>query len=191
MLYGAVLKKIRRQIESLIRDQLDATTSSLQRIPNEPSFVVSCPSGCEKFSYKRSEKHSVRPTCKIRDTVRKGAVRHDWIKIHFVDDARFTGRMTYTREGHIASIVELALAQLRVTFTMHTRQHVQHHRIVMVGSQITCQTMITTQQLDLATRMVLEQILLLSNGNYKQSTIHQLPLRCVDGRVKHRFCLNP
>ena len=101
MLYGAVLKKIRRQIESLIRDQLDATTSSLQRIPNEPSFVVSCPSGCEKLSYKRSEKHSVRPTCKIRDTVQKGAVRHDWMKIHVVDDARFTGRTTYTREGHI------------------------------------------------------------------------------------------
>ena len=45
-------------------------------------------------------------------------------------------------------------------------------------------TMTTEQQLDLATRMVLEQVLLLSDGDYKQSIMLQLPLHCVDGTAE-------
>ena len=41
-------------------------------------------------------------------------------------------------------------------------------------------TTITKRQLDLAARMMLEQVSLLSNGDYKQSTMLQLHLDCVD-----------
>ena len=41
-------------------------------------------------------------------------------------------------------------------------------------------TKITKRQLDIAERMMLEQVSLLSNGDYKQSTMLQLHLDCVD-----------
>ena len=44
--------------------------------------------------------------------------------------------------------------------------------------------MITKQQLDLATRMVLEQFLLLSNGDFQRSTMLQLLLHCFDGTAE-------
>ena len=50
---------------------IDATTSIVQRKTDEPSFVVSCPSGCEKLSCKVWKEQFVRSTCKIRDTVLK------------------------------------------------------------------------------------------------------------------------
>ena len=167
--------------------RIDATTSTLQRIANEPSFVDSCPSGCEKFSFTKGQKSiPIDQHARFVTSSERSAVRHEWINIHVLDDARFTGRMTYARKEHIATIVELTLAQLRVTSTMNTRQYFQHHRIVMVSptDHVPKDTMTTEQQLDLATRMVLEQVLLMSDGDYKQSTMHQLPLHYVDGTAE-------
>ena len=92
-----------------------------------------------------------------------------WIQLHVLNDPRITGRAMYTRERHIASVVELFLLLFLARSTTFTRQHVQHHQNMMEGLTVRVlkDTTITKRQLDLVARKMLERASLLSNGDEK------------------------
>ena len=88
---------------------------------------------------------------------RKNATRSDKTQLHVLIDTRTRGEATHTRERLIVLIVELTLLVFRVRSSTLSRQ-----------------------QIDPATRMMLEQVSRLSDGDFEQSMMVQLFLNCVD-----------
>ena len=79
------------------------------------------------------------------------------------------------------SIVELTPTLIRERSSTLSRQHIQLLRIVTKSQQIVYRDTTTTKhQIDLATRMMLEQISRLSDGDYEQLMMVQLFQDCIE-----------
>ena len=161
--------------------RIDATTSTLQRETGEPTFVVPSPSGCKEISRKGSKEHFVRSSCKIRGIVReeRRTPRQDSTPC----SQRHTGHREsnlHTKKIHRVDCGIYIDAALREIYDA-CKAAVQHHetRDGGLADRTREDTTITKRRLDLVARMMLEQVSLLSNGDYKQSTMLRLHLGCV------------
>ena len=144
---------------------MNVTVSTVESKSGEPASARPCPGGCKDF-LTGSFARFIRMTCKICGTVRI--------------DTLIKGEAMHTRGKHVGLIVALTLILFRVRSTMLSRQYEQNLRIVMKRLQIVYSKTRRSRQLDLATRLMLEHVSRLSNGDYEQSLMVQYFLDCVD-----------
>ena len=142
-----------------------------------------CPGGCKDFSHKGSNALFIRLTCKICGTVRKEE-RHPPRQ----DPATYSHRHTYHRGSNahtpqtycvecgtcIDSVPREIYNALEVTRSASSNRNEE------LADRVTRDTTITKQQIDLATRKMVEQISRLSDGDFEQSLVVHLFLDCID-----------
>ena len=142
-----------------------------------------CPGGCKEFSHKGSNAHSIRLTCKICGTVQKEE-RHPQEQdpaecSHRHMDHR--GSNAHTRKTYCVDCRTFNDSVPREIFNaLEATRSASSNRDEELADQVSKDTTITKQQIDLATRMMLEQVSRVSDGDYEQSMRVQLFLDCVD-----------
>ena len=125
-------------------------------------------------SHKGSNAHFIRLTCKICGTVRREerrAPRQDPASSSHRRGSQGTQR-THAKDIFV-SIVEITLILFLVRSTTLWRQHgsAYSNRHEELADRVSRDT---KQQIDLATRLMLEQVSPLSDGDYDQSVMVQL-----------------
>ena len=141
-----------------------------------------CPGGCEEFSLKGSNAHFARFTCKICGTARKEE-RHPQRQ----DPATYSHRHTYHRVSNAHTPKTYCVdcgtcidsVPREIFDALETTRSASSNCNQELADRAMKDTTIQKQQIDLATRMMLDQISRLSDGDYAQSTEIQLFLDCV------------
>ena len=161
------------QIESVP----DATTSTLQQKTGEPTFVALRPSECKEFSLEGLNTYFVMTTCKIRGTVRKEC------RTPRLDSTSCSHRHTDHSESNLhtkqiyrvdrGTYIDSALREIYDVYM--AAGSASSIREGGLADHVPKDTTITKRQLDFGARQMLEKVSLLSNGDYKQSTMLQLP----------------
>ena len=162
---------------------VDVTASTVERKTGGPASVGTCPGGCKEFSRKGSNAHSIRLTCKICGTVRKEErhpQRHDPATCsHRHTDHRESN--AHTRKTYCVDCGTYIDSVPREIFNvLEATRSASSNRNEELADRVTSDTTITKQQIDPATRMMLDQVSRLSDGDYDQSMAIQLVLDCVD-----------
>ena len=148
------------------------------------------------FSHKGSNAHFARLTCKICGTVRKGE-RHPQRQDPATCSHRHTDHMesnAHTRKTYCVDCGTYIDSVPREVFNaIEATRSVSSNRNEELADRVSGDTTITKQQIDLATRMTLEQISRLSDGDYEQSMIVQLLLDYIDRATASStaFCVLP
>ena len=108
----------------------------------------------------------------------KNVIRHDKTQLHVLIDTRITGEATHTRERQFCVDCGTHLDSVpRETFNALVQ--LLRNRNEELADRVSRDTTITKQQIDLATRFMLEQVSRLSDGDYEQSMMVQLFLICI------------
>ena len=162
MLYGVILRGCPKQVVSLTK---------AKSVPMNMS---------EFFSW--AHRHYIRLTCKICGTVRKED-RHPQRQ----DPATCSHRRTDHRESNthtrktycIDCGICLDFVPREIFNALETPRSVSSNRNEELADRVTKDTTITKRQIDLATRMMLDQISRLSDGDCEQSMAIQLFLDCI------------
>ena len=168
--------------------RIDATTSTVERKSGGMASTGTCPGGCgcEGFSLKGSNAHFARFTCKICGTARK-----EERLPQRQDPATYSHRHTYNRRSNahtpktycvdcgtcIDSVPREIFDALKTTRSASLNCNQE------LADRAMKDTTIQKQQIDLASRMMLDQISRLSDGDHEQSTSIQLFLDCVDRAI--------
>ena len=201
MLYGIVLRDSPQQVVSLAkaksvptnmrevlywaqrRYRIDVTASTVERKTGGPVSAGACPGGCKEFSRKGSNALFIRLTCKICGTVRREERRQPRqvpaTCSHRHIDHR--GSNAHTRKTNCVDCGTYLDSDFReICNALHTTRSVSSNRDEELADRVSRDTTITKQQIDLATRMMLDQISRLSDEDYEQSMMVQLFLDCID-----------
>ena len=137
----------------------------------------------KKFSHKGSNTHSIRLPCKICGTVRKEE-RHPQRQGPTSCSHRHTdhtGSNAHSRKTYCFDCGTCIDSVPREIFNaLETTRSASSNRNEELADRVTKGTTITKQQIDLATRMMLDQISRLPDGDYEQSMAIQLFLDCID-----------
>ena len=201
MLCGLVLRDYPKQVVSLAKAlsvpanmreflswaqrhyRIDVTASTVQRKTGEPTSVGPCPVGCKDFSHKGSNARFIRMTCKFCGTVRSEE-RHQPPQDPASCSHRHTdhtgsnvlARKTYCFDcGTYIDSVPREIYDVR-----EATRSASSNRDEELANRVLKYTTITNRQLDLATRLMLEHVSRLSEGNYEQPAMVQLFLDCVN-----------
>ena len=200
MLHGVVLRDSPKQVVSLTkaksvptnmreflswaqrRYRIDVTASAVERKTGGLTSGRTCPGGCKEFFHKDSNAHSIRLTCKICGTVRKEErqpQRQDPATCsHRHTDHR--GSNANTRKTYCVDCGTYIDTVPREIFNaLEATRSASSNRNEELTDRETRDTTITKQHIDLATRMMLDQVSRLSDGDYGQSMVIQLFLDCV------------
>ena len=112
---------------------------------------------------------------------RKNVIRSDKTQLHVLIDTRTTRGATHTRERHCVDCGTYIGSVPREIFnaTEATRS-ASSNRNEELADRVSRDTTITKQQVDLATKIMLEQVSRMPDGDYDQSMMVQLCLDCVD-----------
>ena len=165
------------------RYRIDETTSTVERKTGGPASAGACPGGCTEFSRKGSNAHSVSLTCQICCTVRKEERRPQR-----QDPATCSHRDTdhrrsnaHTRKTYCVDCGTYIDPVPREIFNaLEATRSASANRNEELADRVSRDRTITKQQIDLATRMMLEQVSRLSDGDYEQSMMVQLFMDCID-----------
>ena len=201
MLYVIVLRDYPKQVVSLTKAmsvptnmrefpswaqrhyRIDVTASTVERTTGGLASAGACPGRCKEFAQQSSNGHSIRLTCKIYGTVRKEE-RH----LQRQDPATCPHRHTdhresnaHTRKTYCVDCGTFIDSVPREIFNaLEATRSAPSNRNEELADRVSRDTTTTKQQIDLATRMMLEQISRLSDEDYEQSMMVQLFLDCVD-----------
>ena len=161
---------------------IDVTTSTVEHKTGGIATAGTCPGGCKEVSHKDSNAHSIRLTCKICGTVREED-RHPRRQDPPTCSHRRTDRRSnaHTRKTcgvdcgtYLDSFPREIFNALERTRSASSNRHEE------LADRVTKDTTITKQQIDLATRMMLDQISRLPDGDYEQPMAIQLFLDRID-----------
>ena len=163
--------------------RIDVTASTVQRKTGEPTSVGPCPGGCKDFTHKGANARFIRVTCKVCGTVRseeRHPPRQDPASCsHRHTDHR--GSNAHTRKTHCVDCgTYIDSVPREINNVLETTRSASSNRDEEFANRVLKDTTITKRQLDLATRMMLEQVSRWSDGDYEQSAMVQLFLDCVD-----------
>ena len=163
--------------------RIDVTASTVERKTGGSTSAGTCPGGCKEFSRKGSNAHFIRLTCKICGTVRKedGHPQRQ-------DPATCSHRHTDHRRSNAHTRKTLCVdcgtyidsVPREIFSAIEATRSASSNRNEELADRVSRDTTITKQQSDLATRMMLEHISRLSDGEYEQSMMVQRVLDCVD-----------
>ena len=197
MLYGIVLRDFPKQVVSLAKAKsvlmkqrkyrIDVTASTVERKTCGPASAGACPRECKDFLTKIRTRTSLgaRSVVPFRG---KNVIRHDKTRLHVLIDTWTTGEATHTRARHTVSTgIYIDSVLLEIHSALETTRSASSNLNEELADRVSRDT-ITKQQIDLATRLMLEQVSRLSDGDYDQSVAIQLFLDCID-RVKPRHQL--
>ena len=214
MLYGIVLRDDPKLVASLTKAKrvpanmreflscaqrhyrIDVTASTVERKTGGLASVGACPGGCKEFSHRGSNAQFIRLTCKICGTVRKEE-RHPQRQDPATCSHRHTDHResnAHTRKTYCVDCGTYVDSVPREIFNaLEATRSASSKRTEELADGVSRDTTITKQQIDLVTRMVLEQVSRLSDGDYEQSTvIRTFPgLRRSCNRVINRICFVP
>ena len=196
-LYGVILRDYPKQVVSLTKarsvptniresltwaqrhDRIDVTSSTVERKTGGMASAGTCPGGCKEFSHRGSNAHSIKVTCKICCTVRHPQRRDPATCSHRHTDHRESN--AHTRKTCCVGCGTCIDSVPREIFNaLGTTRSASSNRNDELADRVTKDTTITKQQVDLSTRMMLDQISRLSDGDYEQSMAIQLFLDCID-----------
>ena len=107
----------------------------------------------------------------------KSVVHHDWIQRH-TDHRESNLHTKKVYRVDRGAYIDSPLRALHDAYK--AARSASSNRDGGLADRVLKDTTITKRQLDLAARMMLEQVSLLSNGVFLQSTMPQRPLDCVD-----------
>ena len=163
--------------------RIDVTASTVERKTGGLASAGVCPGGCKEFARKGSNAHSIRLTCKICGTARKEE-RH----VQGQDPATCSHRHNdhresnaHTRKTYCVDCVSYINSVPREIFNaLEATRSASSNRNEELTDRVSRDTTITKQQVDLATRMMLEQVSRMPDGDYEQSMMVQLFLNFVD-----------
>ena len=201
MLYGIVLRHYPKQVVSLTKAKsvptkmceflfwaqrhypIYVTASTVERKTCGPASAGTCPGGCTDFSRKGSNAHFTRWTCTICGTVRKEE-RHPQQQDPATCSHRHTDHRrsnAHTRKTCCVECGTVIDSVPREIFNaVEATRSASSNRNEELADRVSRDTTVTKQQIDLATRMMLEQISRLSDGDCEQSMTIQLFLDCID-----------
>ena len=113
---------------------------------------------------------------------RKNVIRSGKSKLHVPINTRTTGvSNAHTRKTYCVDCGTYINSVSREIYnSLEATRSASSNRNEELADCVSRDTTITKQQIDLATRLMLEQVLRLSDGNYDQSMMVQLFLDCVD-----------
>ena len=163
--------------------RIDVTASTVERKTAGLASAGTCPGGCKLFSRKGTNAHFARLTCKICGTVRKEE-RHPQRQ----DPATYSHRHTdhresnaHTRKTNCVDCGTYIDSVPREIFNaIEATRSASSNRNEELAHRVSRDTTVTKQQIDLATRLMLEQVSRLSDGDYEQSVMVQFFLDCID-----------
>ena len=201
MLYGLVVRDYPKQVVSLAKAKsvptnmreflswaqrhyrIDVTASTVERNTGEPVSAGPCPGGCKDFSRKGSNARFIGMTCKVCGTVRSEE-RHPPRQDPASCSHRHTahrGSNAHRRKTYCVDCgTYIDSVPREIYIALETSRSASSKRDDELANRVLENTKITKRQLDLATRLMLEQVARLSDGNYEQSAMVQIFLDCVD-----------
>ena len=165
--------------------RIDVTASTVERKTGGLASAGACPGACKEVSLKSSNAHSIRLTCKVGGAVRKEErhpQRHD--PATHTDHRRSNAHTRKTYCTDCGTVIDSVPHEI-FNATEATRSDSSNHNEEQ-ADRVSRDTMITKEQIDLATGRMLKQISRLSDGDYEQSMMVQLFLDCVMDFVERR-----
>ena len=149
--------------------RIDVTASTVEGITGRPASAGACPGGCKEFSRKGSNAHFIRLTCKICGTVRREerhplTTRPSFTCSHRHMDHRRSN--AHTRKTHCVDCGTYIDSVPREIYNaLEATRSASSNRNEELADRVSRDTTITKQQIDLATRLMLEQVSRLSDGD--------------------------
>ena len=201
MLYGIVLRDYPKQVISLAKAKsvsanmrefvswaqrhyrIAVTARTLERKTGELASAGLCPGGRKDFSQKGSNARFIRMTCKICGTVRSEE-RHPPRQDRASSSDRHTdhrGSNAHTRKTYCVDCgTYIDSVPREIYIALEATRAASANRGEELANRVLKDTTITKRQLDLATRLMLEQLSPLSDGDHEQSAMFQLFLDYVN-----------
>ena len=159
----------------------------MERKTGESTSAGPCPGGCKDFTHKGSNARFIRVTCKVCGTVgseERRPPRQDPASCsHRNTDHRRSDahtRKPYCVDGgtYIDSV------PCDIYNTLEATCSASSDRDEELANRVLKDTLITKRQLDFATRLMLEQVSRLSDGNCEQSAVVPFFLDCVERAIE-------